>query len=762
MNSLFKYINSKGFSLVETLLAVGIVGGITLTVAKLGQETTRLTKTSDRNTDMNNFINDVSYILSDKNNCKATVGEGSTIGSQISAIRKDVNGVIQEVYGLNKSIGNNSFTISQITTVPSANGADLIIEVNRGTLFVSSSKSISRRIPLKVDVVGNVIEGCYSDIEGMIESAVRAACKGNSARYDEVTKECHHDAQPISCSTGEILREIVTINGEMQFKCEPLFSHTSTLTCPQGQLLSSVSITGEPVCTPINTELTNQCPDGYYARNLINGNLQCIEIPKCGHNSFLRTNEDGELRCILINCNSSTQFFAGFDPSGNARCVNYPTSTCGPRQYISEITASGNVVCTEVPNHEDLPTVDFYFVDGFNSATKQWSRKSIPQVSQQLCSYFTGMTWNGSRCEPVVVPVNGGWSSWSGWSTCEGGTQKRQRSCSNPTPANGGDACSGSSEESQTCTSDVVNGGWSDWGSWSECFAAQRTRTRTCTNPTPANGGSNCTGDASETQTCGGTPVNGGWSDWGSWSACNGATNRTRTRTCTNPAPSSGGANCSGSATESEPCATYPRSRKVTSDSTFSLTRVVPGSMRVWLQGGGGGGGRGYNDNGGGGGAGELKLSRSLTASHTVHCSVAIGAGGCPGGDSGCSGSDNGAVGGTTVISCGLYTGATLSAAGGSRGMKNGSNSGCNGCGAGAPRHNVSTPRADNITNSGGHLSSRVIWINQGGAGGGYKEMGKSPPSSTYGGGGGGGTDNGHHTGGRGRQGIVYIEWLEY
>ena len=52
----------------------------------------------------------------------------------------------------------------------------------------------------------------------------------------------------------------------------------------------------------------------------------------------------------------------------------------------------------------------------------------------------------------------------------------------------------------------VVNGGWSDFGKWSECSVTCgegiRERTRTCTNPAPAHGGLDCVGDNNEKESC--------------------------------------------------------------------------------------------------------------------------------------------------------------------------------------------------------------------------------------------------------------------
>ena len=54
-----------------------------------------------------------------------------------------------------------------------------------------------------------------------------------------------------------------------------------------------------------------------------------------------------------------------------------------------------------------------------------------------------------------------------------------------------------------------MDGGYSAYGDWSACSAdcggGTQTRTRTCTNPAPANGGADCVGDSSETRDCSNT-----------------------------------------------------------------------------------------------------------------------------------------------------------------------------------------------------------------------------------------------------------------
>ena len=53
----------------------------------------------------------------------------------------------------------------------------------------------------------------------------------------------------------------------------------------------------------------------------------------------------------------------------------------------------------------------------------------------------------------------------------------------------------------------AINGGWSNWGPWSACIDGQQTQIRTCTNPAPENGGATCEGQSLNVQKCGAPPT---------------------------------------------------------------------------------------------------------------------------------------------------------------------------------------------------------------------------------------------------------------
>ncbi|XP_071138997.1 A disintegrin and metalloproteinase with thrombospondin motifs adt-1-like isoform X3 [Mytilus edulis] len=187
-------------------------------------------------------------------------------------------------------------------------------------------------------------------------------------------------------------------------------------------------------------------------------------------------------------------------------------------------------------------------------------------------AYCNGKSFEVLNCSIAKCTVNGNWGSWSDWtvcsSSCDSGHQTRSRLCNNPVPSSSGSYCNGESFGVLNCSIArcAVDGSWGGWSMWSDCNATcdggVQKRTRTCNNPYPSAGGSPCSGMADQILICAESdcPVLGAWSEWGVWSLCStscGSGNRTRNRLCENPPPSNGGEYCNGKTLDSDTCNTH-------------------------------------------------------------------------------------------------------------------------------------------------------------------------------------------------------------
>ena len=96
-----------------------------------------------------------------------------------------------------------------------------------------------------------------------------------------------------------------------------------------------------------------------------------------------------------------------------------------------------------------------------------------------------------------------------------------------------------------------VHGAWSSWNvSDGDCVLSSgswtKSKSRTCTNPAPSYGGSSCPGSETGQHVC--PPENGSWSPWNipedNMDNCNQVGDswvKKKTRTCDNPEPKYGG-----------------------------------------------------------------------------------------------------------------------------------------------------------------------------------------------------------------------------
>lgn len=408
--------NKSGLGLVEVLMAAGIAGGIALTVAKLSQDANRVTKTTETNNEINMFINDVAYTLSDKASCLATVPAGTAAnGASIPDIKKVVNGVSTTTYKLfntapgNNKYGNNSFSLAAISTEKDPdNKVYLAIKITRHNAVVNGAKEIEKRIPLKVvfDGTGNNIASCYSDTDNIIAAAAEAACKGNSARWDAAAGECHHDiglagatGNPLVCPLYHVPRQLDTTGGTATFTCQPVYSSANS-GCGAGSFINGWDADGEPNCTPIGGVA---CAAGDYLRKGASGHYECVTLPTCGDRQILIANGPGGFQCVTAACDENNEYLVAINSSGQPVCKKVSGGSCGPNEYVKQVNTDGSLQCAQVPASANLTQSDYSFVDGYNSSTGIWSRKTIDQTAQQICARITGFTWNGTNCIPTAA-----------------------------------------------------------------------------------------------------------------------------------------------------------------------------------------------------------------------------------------------------------------------------------------------------------------------------------------------------------------------
>jgi len=158
------------------------------------------------------------------------------------------------------------------------------------------------------------------------------------------------------------------------------------------------------------------------------------------------------------------------------------------------------------------------------SAFDNWSActKSCGTGSRSRSRTVTSKAANGGyacpylaetqSCGTSACPVDGVWSSWTGFGACSKscatGTQSKTRTCT--APSFGGKACAGATTESQNCNtaSCPVDGTWSSWGGYGGCSATCGTGTQSSTRSCngQAHGGKACSGGSKRSQNCNTTP----------------------------------------------------------------------------------------------------------------------------------------------------------------------------------------------------------------------------------------------------------------
>nr|XP_034318248.1 ectin isoform X2 [Crassostrea gigas] len=197
-------------------------------------------------------------------------------------------------------------------------------------------------------------------------------------------------------------------------------------------------------------------------------------------------------------------------------CLKNLTMYRAAKSYLQTLTSLSDDVWIGLRTYSTSPPYVYQHVDNEPADFFKWNTNINEPDDQDsaLCIrlYKSSLTYGTKGCFHNYhylcedVPVSGLWSEWTTWSACSvtsgDGSQSRFRFCDSPPPSNGGTDCMGVNTEDK-----FFNGVWSAWSEWSNCIPVQcgvgnRTRSRSCDSPPPSSGGKQCEGYPGESEEC--------------------------------------------------------------------------------------------------------------------------------------------------------------------------------------------------------------------------------------------------------------------
>ncbi len=444
-----KLRNQIGFSLVETMIGVGLMGGIGLMVSQIVGQADKVKVSAESNANSYTIFSDIQRTLGDRTACRLTF-LNKTVSEPITEIKNKRNQV-QYVVGTEY---NKSVILTGISLSRSGTETTVTVEVEKsGTKRVGiPSKTTKKSIPVNAQYDGaGRITGCQSDVGDhvaeAVDNAVEKMCAGLNLTYDSANKRCLSNPQlgtspSFNCAANQTLVSFQHSNGTYTTSCVDTLGMSGS--CTADQLLRR------------NSDSTFSCvdvkcpPNGMFVGLHPDGSPNCFT---CGSGTMPMF-ANGVLTCNRPYCNnpggSLQTYMAGIDSAGNAICNNLVDSTasnCSNGQLT--VGANGDVkfqCCTPDCSNAGNVCLGTSFVSANNCGMCSGSLAPNCIDPQSACSGSTYTAPNGCGiCPGARLPSS---ASWSAWSACSGGI--RTRTCDNNV-ACGGASCVGPSIENCGC-----------------------------------------------------------------------------------------------------------------------------------------------------------------------------------------------------------------------------------------------------------------------------------------------------------------------
>ena len=439
--------NQKGFTLVQTMVALGIMAVASVGLMKVSKQTAKTQKRAEVFQDIFTIENRIQLMMVNPLNCAASLGPiGTPVqnGKEITIRRvTDANPAGEIIYQGNDTVYYNNLRVENIrladVNLQPDNGS-LVGSANIELVYYKTSNLLDQQntryvkkieVPrILADAAGNM-QSCQSDEAQAAIEAARRLCRNIGGVFDnEINRNCVFPGvgnQPAEQTTvledrldpryfetaGDTVTGTANFNGSVNLNDITTLNGSSFINAPvvtngNGTIRANALV--ETV-----SELRASGDLNANGATTTNGSLTVNQ--GLTSNGIIQSNENvqiaaGKKLCIGAKCLdfendcNANEYFRGFDAAGNSICTNIPSSACGAGEYITSVEPSGKINCGIIPESGRGQCPATQFLQGYDlNGNRICVDGVVPDKTCQFPKILEGFDANGDpNCvDPIGI-----------------------------------------------------------------------------------------------------------------------------------------------------------------------------------------------------------------------------------------------------------------------------------------------------------------------------------------------------------------------
>jgi len=352
--------NSKGFSLIEIMVAVGLVGIVSMAIMQMLENMNKSVKHTETKMDLDVKQKNIEALLINESSCTKTFTSPSVSLLGIGSVK-----ILPNNFSFKSAAGSALYSVGATVTgsriklnnvklknidVNTTNlGGMMEVQIEYGERKVGSTKTFLSKSMVEVEVDASLkILKCNLSATSFTNTASQKACESIGGTYVVATNTCTLDPDPTNAVPKPDTASAASgnwVNSLFVHKAGDIMTGNLAITAGGLTVTGSTNITGTLSTTSDIKTNTKLC--------IQNGAvIKCLNDPAniCASGTALAGyNSNGSANCVqaLPNC-ANGKFLLKI--SGSWQCSTFPGNTaCGANTYVSGVDVAGNVTCANIP-----------------------------------------------------------------------------------------------------------------------------------------------------------------------------------------------------------------------------------------------------------------------------------------------------------------------------------------------------------------------------------------------------------------------------